>query len=508
MHLPKAITLRRASQVFFLLLFVGLFLSARFPLQKTVPPDLLLRLDPLAGVTAGMAARTLIASFWPALLVLLLAFLLGRSFCGWVCPLGACLDGWNRLLPHGKTRRGDHRWKYAILIGVLLLSFLSLQAAWLLDPLVIFTRTLTLVFYPLAAWGLGSLLEAGFAWTWIESPALFATDLFRGWFLPLAPFQTALLTVTLGMFLGLLLLDRFGRRYWCRNLCPLGAGLGLISRFSPFGRRVDGHSCTECSLCAEDCRMGAIEDDYERTRRGECILCLECAQTCPANGTTFAWGKPKARQEALDLGRRRLLGTLGAAVALGGVWRASLPDVKAAGGRIRPPGAVEEDRFLDLCLRCQQCVKACSSTGGCLQPAELESGWESAWTPVARMREGYCEYACTLCGEVCPSGAVKPLTEAAKKQKVIGLAWIDRSRCIPWVKGEDCIVCEEHCPVPDKAIIFRPGQVVLPDGLRDNVKIPYVDTTLCIGCGICETRCPIPGDAAIHVTSEGEQREI
>ncbi len=124
------------------------------------------------------------------------------------------------------------------------------------------------------------------------------------------------------------------------------------------------------------------------------------------------------------------------------------------------------------------------------------------------MREGYCEYSCTLCSQVCPSGAIQPLAEAAKKTKVIGLAYIDRSRCIPWERGEDCIVCEEHCPTPRKAIVFRLGSVELPDETKTSVKLPYVDRNLCIGCGICETKCPVKGFAAVRITKEGEQREI
>jgi ferredoxin len=124
------------------------------------------------------------------------------------------------------------------------------------------------------------------------------------------------------------------------------------------------------------------------------------------------------------------------------------------------------------------------------------------------MREGYCEYSCTLCGQVCPSGAIKPLIETAKKTTVIGLAYINRSRCIPWERGEDCIVCEEHCPVPKKAVIFRRGEVELPGGIKTGVKLPYVDRELCLGCGICETKCPVQGEAAIRITNEGEQRVV
>lgn len=505
MKAPEAIHIRRFSQAAFLLIFLALFLTARDPLQKIIPPDLLLRLDPLAGLTAMIARREIIAAFWPALIVLAGTYILGRSFCGWVCPLGTSLDIWNRILPHGR-RRGRRAWKYALLFAIVLLGVLSLQAVWLMDPLVIFNRSLTLALYPLSVWGGNGILGATYAWRLTEGIGTFFWNALQGWFLSAQPWQSALLTTTMIIFIGILLLEQYGRRYWCRVLCPLGALLGLLARFSPFGRRVN-ETCTSCSLCGEKCRMDAIEEDFTRTRRGECILCLECQTLCVPQATTYRWGWQAGGQERFDLGRRRALGTLSAAIVIGGVWRTSLANRAEDGYLIRPPGAVAEDKFLDLCLRCQECVKACSSTGKCLQPSAWESGWDRLWTPRAHMREGYCEYACTLCGQVCPSGAIKPLTEEAKKRKVIGLAYVDRSRCIPWERGEDCIVCEEHCPTPRKAIQFRLGDVELPGGLKTGVKLPYVDRNLCIGCGICETRCPVQGESAVRVTREGEQRE-
>lgn len=502
----ETIHLRRFSQIAFLLIFIILFLQIRDPWRETIPPDLLLRLDPLAGAAAMIAGRTIIAAFWPALITLLLSFFLGRSFCGWVCPLGASLDIWNRIIPPGR-RRGNRRWKYALLFGTLLLSFLSIQAAWLLDPLVIFTRSLALALYPLGVWGVNGLINAGFNLKITEGIAFAVWEFLSGWFLPLSPLQTAVLFTTLIVFAGILLLEQFGRRYWCRVLCPLGAFLGLISHLSPFGRRVDAE-CTSCTLCEENCRMAAIEEDFTRTRRSECILCMQCAQLCPEKGTTYSWHRQSGGQEALDPGRRRVLGVLGASVVFGGVWKTQLRDRAEDGYLIRPPGAVGEDHFLDLCLRCEECVKVCSSTGGCLQPSGTEYGWTGFWTPRARMREGYCEYSCNLCGQVCPSGAILPLAEEAKKKRVIGLAYINRSRCIPWERGEDCIVCEEHCPTPKKAIVFRKETVELPNGVRTGVKLPYVDPELCIGCGICEYKCPVSGESAIRVTREGEQRGV
>ena len=129
------------------------------------------------------------------------------------------------------------------------------------------------------------------------------------------------------------------------------------------------------------------------------------------------------------------------------------------------------------------------------------------WTPRVVARHGYCEYNCNLCGQVCPSGAIQPAQlEMKQKELRMGTAYFERNRCIPWYRNEDCLVCEEHCPLPEKAIKFDPRQVILPNGETRMVKFPYVDESLCIGCGICVTKCPVPGPGGIFLTNALEQR--
>jgi formate hydrogenlyase subunit 6/NADH:ubiquinone oxidoreductase subunit I len=112
---------------------------------------------------------------------------------------------------------------------------------------------------------------------------------------------------------------------------------------------------------------------------------------------------------------------------------------------------------------------------------------------------GHCEYECNLCGQICPTGAIPPLSLAKKQATAMGLARFDENRCIPFVRAEDCVVCEEHCPTPDKAI--QTEEVVVASGPRKGevVKRPYVVEDLCIGCGTCESVCPLAGPAAIRV---------
>ncbi len=228
------------------------------------------------------------------------------------------------------------------------------------------------------------------------------------------------------------------------------------------------------------------------------------------------WGLPKAGQVpalASPLGmdvavlpqRRQFLGALGL-----GLVAAALPQV-GAGKRIkahpfiRPPGAVAEKDFLKKCLRCGACMQACPTNA--IQPAVFQAGLDGLWTPVIIPAVGYCEYECHRCTRVCPTHALTALSLPAKKQFKIGTAVINRSTCYTYADGYNCGVCEEHCPVPEKAIRFREVEVQNFRGRLKKVKQIYVMPDLCIGCGICENVCPRIDHPAIVVGAEEEQRE-
>ena len=99
-----------------------------------------------------------------------------------------------------------------------------------------------------------------------------------------------------------------------------------------------------------------------------------------------------------------------------------------------------------------------------MQPAWFEHGLEGLWSPIGDTRHGYCEYTCNLCGEICPTDAIHSLVLEEKQKTVIGTAYFDKSRCIPWYSGDNCMVCEEHCPTPEKAIVFREDAFIKPNG--------------------------------------------
>jgi len=209
---------------------------------------------------------------------------------------------------------------------------------------------------------------------------------------------------------------------------------------------------------------------------------------------------------SIDLPRRRLLQSMAAGVVTVGVVKSAFTSPAEQGHLIRPPGSVPEPEFLDRCIRCGECIRMCETNGRYLQPAGLQAGWEGLWTPMADPRYGYCEYNCNLCGKVCPTNAIHDLPLAVKQKTCLGLARFDKNRCIPWYKNEDCLVCEEHCPTPEKAIIFRPELGRTVTGQLRMVKKPYVREDLCIGCGICVTKCPVKGKAGIFIVNEKQER--
>jgi MauM/NapG family ferredoxin protein len=204
-----------------------------------------------------------------------------------------------------------------------------------------------------------------------------------------------------------------------------------------------------------------------------------------------------AVSQSFDPSRREFLASLGIA-AVGAAFLRFTPIFhNSKSPLIRPPGSSEE-RLLSQCIRCGECIKVCPT--GLLQPGSSLKGVDNLWTPVATMRTGYCDYSCNACGQVCPTEAIPKLSLDKKQKAVIGKASIDTNRCIPWSEGRECIVCEEMCPIPTKAIKLSGGGG--GQGSKSAVRRPRVQEDLCIGCGICEAQCPVQGQAAIRVYTD------
>lgn len=502
--------LRRLSQVLFLGLFLLLFLQARYPYEPLLPVDFFLRASPLVALGTALSSRALPSlMIWPALLILLLTVIFGRVFCGWICPLGTTIDISDRLFLRARRQKKRdslrfRSWKFAILVAVAATAFFSLQILWFFDPIALLTRTLTGFVYPAFVYLVSSLFDAGLEIDWMAESIYTLYDSAQQNLLPLQqPAFYGSMAIAL-FFFAILFLGSVSRRFWCRNLCPLGALLGIFAKYR-FLRRTVSSECTACAVCQRRCRMNAIEDDFTLNSAVECIQCGECETVCKPQAISYRFGRgPQLNQ--IDLSRRRFLqagvfGLVGVAAV-----KSTAQNRNAIGGVIRPPGSLPEAEYLDRCVRCLECVRICASTGGCLQPAGWQSGWEGLLSPLSIPRMGYCEYNCNLCGQVCPTGAIKKMPLPEKQHTKIGTAYFDRSRCIPWYSHENCLVCEEHCPLPEKAIRFDEKTVTTADGQVRLVKFPAVIEELCIGCGICENRCPVVGKPGIFVTAAHADR--
>ena len=504
--------LRRTSQILVFALFVFLFLNTEYKDSDVLPyaVNIFLRFDPLVAAAVSIASRALIALVWPALLTVALTLIFGRFFCGWICPLGAILDFTGLLF--GKRRRVRilprrlYNLKYLLLALLAGSSLFGLQLIFLFDPISLLIRSLAVAVYPALNLTFNSLFDALYntgshAVTSVSEPVYsFLRDHLLAFEQP--HYQTAVLTGSL--FLVILALEYLDRRFWCRYLCPLGALLGLLGRVPLLRRTVVAPDCTGCSRCRTSCRMGAIGEDFVATDRAECIVCLDCEALCPEQVVAFRTAGGQGA-ELPDPSRRSLLWSLGLGVAAAPLFGSEAIAKTGYPARIRPPGALAEAQFLARCTRCGECMRVCIANG--LQPALFEAGLAGLWSPVLVSRIGYCEYNCTLCGQVCPTGAITRLQLEKKQQVKIGLAEIDRSRCLPWKGDSECIVCEEHCPTPEKAIRLREEKVYsVLSGKVEVLKRPYVDEKRCIGCGICETKCPLSDRAAIVVSCRGESR--
>jgi ferredoxin len=502
--------LRRVSQTLFLVAFVFLLLRTEYRGFDSIryPANTFFQLDPLLGLATLVGLREAIGNFWPALLTIAVTLLLGRVFCGWFCPLGSLLDVTRRLLGVLPAAARPLRWqgrrvKYYVLGGMLAAAVANWQAAWLLDPFSLLARGFSVGVIP----AMNTAVNAVFNGIYFSAPALRPLSepvftVLKEHVLTYEQQHFRWAWLSLGLLGALLAMERWQPRFWCRNLCPLGGLLSLCARGRALSRKVSG-DCTDCGTCWGSCPVGLIEDGTHRRSQAECTACMRCPPVCPETAIGFAWGYGRA-EAALDVDRRRLVGSGVAGLALVPLTRVNPVRAAVLPGRLRPPGSRAEADFLNRCLRCGACMKVCMRNA--IHPALHEAGWEGLFTPVMDFDVGYCEYNCTLCGQVCPSEAIRPLPLAGKQRFVIGLAVIDKNRCIPYRLGQNCMVCEEHCPIPDKAIVFEETPVRGPAGEAVTLKKPVVVQDKCIGCGICQRKCPVKSTAAIVVSPYLETR--
>jgi polyferredoxin len=522
-------TARRISQTLFFILFLFLLVMTEYKGIDEIkyPVKIFFDIDPLVAASAFLAAHSVPRVLLWSLAVAGLTLLFGRFFCSWVCPMGTL----NHVLSHSrrnvavkiKTNRYHRRqsWKYIGAVFFLLASILGLQLVGFLDPFSVLIRSFALAVNPVFNFLVRAVILPLLALDWRPVTAVVEPvfSFMRTYILSFEqPYFYQGLLIGL-IFTVIAILNQVRRRFWCRFLCPLGALLGLLSRFSFLRLTVDKDTCTGCLACIKNCEGACEPQSSEKWIRSECIPCWNCVESCPHDSIKISLAMPRRADTAVDLTRRHVLASLGTAVGAVALLRIDPRKVSPAKSTaavkesrrfnpalIRPPGAVEEREFLERCVKCGECMKVCIKNA--IHPTLMEAGLEGFWTPYLKMQLGYCEFNCTLCGQVCPTQAIKKLNMEEKHQTKIGLAFFDKSRCIPYTLGRSCIVCEEVCPTPKKAIWFEDVEVIAPGGERVVVKQPRIDPHLCVGCGMCEYVCPLVDKPGVYVTSIGESRSV
>ena len=307
------------------------------------------------------------------------------------------------------------------------------------------------------------------------------------------------------IFLVIIGLNYYGRRFFCNVICPLGALYGLVSRFGLLHFSTTT-SCNMCNVCSRNCPYYGNAGKY--FLKSECISCFNCVADCPSDSVVVKIGSPVQKKQAqIELGRRKMITALGTGIVLASMSKIN-PATQKLGRRsfIRPPGALDESKFLSNCSSCGQCTQSCPT--GFIQPAFLDAGLEGLWTPIGSAKTGYCKYDCNICTTVCPTDALKKLSVKEKQDFKIGLAVVDKNKCYTYSEGINCTVCYDKCPLTEKAILLKEAEVLNYNGLLVAVKQVYILSDLCIGCGICEFVCPRHDASGVVVVSENESRTL
>ncbi len=509
-------TVRIASQAFFFLAFLAAIWATWTSRLGGYPVSRLLEMDPLVTIATALSTGLVYRFLGWGLIVLCLTLLFGRVFCNWICPYGTLHQFTSWLF---NIRKPSERWesnryrkiyflKYGILSVFLILALFGALQIGLLDPICLMYRTFATAVAPaadMAGDALGMKLHV---------PAdLLDTLKFR----PGVERRVFVGSFWIGaMLFGLVGMNLVIPRFFCRVLCPLGALLGVLSRGAVFRINRDVHRCTDCNLCLTRCEGAA--DPQGAVRLSECFACMNCIDDCPEDALSFTAVRLDTKQvvPAPEIGRRRL-------VFAGLTGLAAFPLLKSHGVNtnrnyskklILPPGSVEEQDFLERCIKCDQCVNVCPTN--VLQPATFEEGGlEALWTPVMNFNIGHCQLKCTLCSEVCPTGAIRKITVEEKLGKgqfkdkgpiSVGTAFYDLGRCLPHAMEIPCVVCEEVCPVSPKAIQTKNEEAKDVYGNVVVLNKPFIVPDLCIGCGICQHECPVTDSRAVYVTPVGETR--
>ncbi len=453
--------------------------------------------------------------FLPALLALnagvvialiLLTLILGRVYCSVICPLGVFQDIVSWIA--GKRKKNRFRYSPALTwlrYGVLAVFIIALVAG--AGPLVAllasysaYGRMASNLLAPLYQWG--NNLLAYWAER-VDSYAFYSVDI---WMKGIATFGIAA-----GTFIVLVLLAWRNGRSYCNTICPVGTVLGFLSRYAYLKPVINTEKCNGCGLCARNCKASCINSKEHSIDYSRCVACMDCIGKCHQGAIAYAHPRKSAhteKREEVSHARRNFL-TITSLFATTTFLKAQ--EKKVDGGLaviedkkipdratpITPAGSQSIRNFTQHCTACQLCVSVCPN-----QVLRPSSSLSRLMQPEMSYERGYCRPECTKCSEVCPAGAIRPITVADKSSTQIGHAVYVYENCVINTDGVECGNCARHCPTG--AIQMLPSIADDPN----SPKLPVVNTERCIGCGACENLCPARPFSAIYVEGHENHRTV
>lgn len=449
-------------------------------------------------------------------LLILLTLVFGRVYCSVICPMGVFQDVISWL--SGQRKKKKYRFSYSPAKNILRYTVLTLfviaviagigSFVALLAPYSSYGRIANNLFAPIYQWG--NNVFAYFAER-AESYAFYETSV---WMKSLPTFVIAVVT-----FIAIVVLAWRNGRTYCNTICPVGTILGFLSRFALFRISIDTEKCNACGLCSRKCKAACIDGKRHTVDYSRCVACMDCLDTCKHGAISYRWFKQETQtknaeqtrsvdKEQINEARRSFLtatAILATATTLkaqekkvdGGLATIEDKKIPKRATPILPPGALSARDFARHCTACQLCVSVCPNE--VLRPS---TDLMKLMQPEMSYERGYCRPECTKCGEVCPAGAIHPITAADKSATQIGHAvWIKKN-CIPLTDGVECGNCARHCPAGAIQMVPSDPQQ------EDSPKIPVVNTERCIGCGACENLCPARPFSAIYVEGHEMHRVI
>lgn len=444
--------------------------------------------------------------FLPALLaldagvliaLLALTLLFGRIYCSVVCPLGLLQDAishvrgwfWHKKRGRFSYSAGSKRLRVAVLLLTLICWGTGLNAVVsLLAPYSAYGRIATHLLRPL--WALGNNALAALAARY-DSYAFYSVDVW------LKSLPTLLIAVITLLVVGTL--AWLGGRTYCNNICPVGAVLSLFARHSVLKVRFDASRCKHCGQCASHCKSSCIDYRHHTVNYSRCVACGNCLTHCKFNALHYTTARSATAPAPPDKQRRAFLSGTVSLIALcalaqerkkvdGGLALIEDKQAPARQTPLTPPGSISATHLARHCTACQLCIAQCPN-----QVLRPSSSLTRFMQPQMSYERGFCRPECTRCSQVCPTGAILPLTPAEKSATRIGHAvWIAQN-CVCVSDRVDCGNCERHCPTG--AITMVPL-----DAADDSSPfVPAIDTARCIGCGKCEYVCPARPFSAIYI---------